>query len=80
MQLNPPKMKYLKPKPKPFGANPIKGEEDMKKERQIEILKGRINQCRLEMKDMRSGCSANMLHCGMIKAYEDAIRIIEGRL
>lgn len=52
----------------------------MKKERQIEILKGRINQCRLEMKDMRSGCPANMLHCGMVKAYEDAIRIIEGRL
>ena len=50
----------------------------MTKERQIEILKGRINQCRLEREKVFG--AAMYIHTGMIKAYEDAIRIIEGKM
>jgi hypothetical protein len=50
----------------------------MTKERQIEILKGRINQCKLERE--KALHDMYILWTGMIKAYEDAIRIIEGKL
>ncbi len=51
----------------------------MTKERQIEILKGRINQCELLQKQKTAPAELLIMYTGMKVAFEDAIKIIKGR-